>query len=260
MPRTSSGKMIHLICAGDRDQGQAEDQAGDDGDFVGLEDVGGHAGAVADVVAHEVGDDRRVARVVFGDAGLDLAHQVGADVGRLGVDAAAHPHEQGQQRAAEAEAEQGVRRGLAEDDEDDRAAEQAQAVGQHAGDRAGAVGDLAAPRRSSSGRPTATRTLPWTAMRMPNWPTMSENIAPMMKAVARPRPRMILMRSGGHAGEPLQGLRRGRHDVDAEEQGDRQDDDQRQDGLELPGQIGVRALLDRFPDLDHPGSALCLRP
>ena len=56
---------------------------GDQRDGVGLEQVGGHAGAVADVVADVVGDHRRVARVVLGDAGLDLADQVGADVGAL---------------------------------------------------------------------------------------------------------------------------------------------------------------------------------
>jgi hypothetical protein len=39
----------------------AEDDRGDDGDDVGLEEVGGHPRAVADVVAHVVGDGRRVA-------------------------------------------------------------------------------------------------------------------------------------------------------------------------------------------------------
>jgi len=46
-----------------------------DGDDVGLEEVGGHAGTVADVVPHIV---RRWWRVRGGrprDAGLDLAHQ-----------------------------------------------------------------------------------------------------------------------------------------------------------------------------------------
>ena len=38
---------------------------------------------------------------------LDLADEVGADVGGLRVNSAADPHEQGQQRSAEAEAEQG---------------------------------------------------------------------------------------------------------------------------------------------------------
>jgi len=55
----------------------------------GLEEVGAAPGAVADVVAHEVGDDARVARIVLGDARLDLADEVGAYVGGLGVDPAA---------------------------------------------------------------------------------------------------------------------------------------------------------------------------
>jgi hypothetical protein len=45
-----------------------------------LEEVGTAARAVADVVADEVRDDGRVARVVLGDARLDLADEVGADV------------------------------------------------------------------------------------------------------------------------------------------------------------------------------------
>ena len=122
-------------------EGQAQDQAGNDRHFIRLEDVGRHAGAVADVIADEVRDDGGVARVVFGDAGFNFADQVGADVGSLGVDAATDAHEEGQQGAAEAEAQQCVRGGNAEIHEDQRAAEQAQAVGQHAGDRAGAISD-----------------------------------------------------------------------------------------------------------------------
>ena len=86
------------------ERGLAEDQRGDQRDGVGLEQVGGHAGAVADVVADVVGDGRGVARVVLGDALLDLADQVGADVGGLGEDAAADTHEHGEQGGAEAEA------------------------------------------------------------------------------------------------------------------------------------------------------------
>ena len=75
----------------------------DHGHGVGLEQVGGHAGVVADVVAHVVGDHRRVAGIVLGDAGLDLADQVGADVGGLREDAAAEAGEHRDQRAAERE-------------------------------------------------------------------------------------------------------------------------------------------------------------
>ena len=96
------------------ERGDAEDDRGDEGDLVALEQVGGHAGAVADVVADVVGDGGRVARVVLGDAGFDLADQVGADVGGLGEDAAADAQEQGEQRATEAEADEDDRAGVLE--------------------------------------------------------------------------------------------------------------------------------------------------
>ena len=41
-----------------------------------------------------------VARVVFGDARLDLAHQVGAHIGAFGEDAAARAREEGDERGA----------------------------------------------------------------------------------------------------------------------------------------------------------------
>jgi hypothetical protein len=60
------------------------------------------ADAVADHVADKVSDDRGVARVVLGNAGLDLAHEVRTHVRSLGVDAAAELHEQRDERRAEA--------------------------------------------------------------------------------------------------------------------------------------------------------------
>ena len=75
---------------------------------VGLEQVRRHAGAVADVVAHVVGDHRRVARIVLGNVRLDLPDEVGADVGALREDAAAETREHRDQRAAEREAYQGL--------------------------------------------------------------------------------------------------------------------------------------------------------
>ena len=49
-----------------------------------------------------------IARIVLGNARLDLAHQVGADVRAFGEDAAAQPRENRDQRAAEAQADQGL--------------------------------------------------------------------------------------------------------------------------------------------------------
>ena len=86
--------------------GHTEQHHRDGGHGVRLEQVGGHAGAVADVVADVVGDHGRVARVVLRDARLDLADEVGADVRGLRVDAAAEPREDGDERAAEREADE----------------------------------------------------------------------------------------------------------------------------------------------------------
>ncbi len=116
----------------------AEDERRDERDGVRLEQVGGHAGAVADVVADVVGDGGGVARVVLGDALLDLADEVGADVGRLGEDATADAHEHREQRAAEGEALEHAGGVSAVDQQHDRRAEQAQADGEHADDAAGA--------------------------------------------------------------------------------------------------------------------------
>ena len=91
------------------ERGHTEDDRRDERDLVALEQVGGHAGAVADVVTDVVGDGRGVAGIVFGDAGFDLADEVGADVGGLGEDAAADTKEEGQQRATEAESDRGSR-------------------------------------------------------------------------------------------------------------------------------------------------------
>ena len=46
-----------------------------------------------------------VARVVFRDAGLDLADEVGAHVSGLGIDTAAELGEEGHEAGAEAEAD-----------------------------------------------------------------------------------------------------------------------------------------------------------
>ena len=101
MARTITGKIrAERRVGADRGEcGHTEDDRRHEGDLVALEEVGGHSGAVTDVVADVVGDGGGVARVILGDPLLDLAHQVGADICRLGEDSAADPEEQGDQRA-----------------------------------------------------------------------------------------------------------------------------------------------------------------
>ena len=82
---------------------RAQRRRGEDDADVGLVEVGAHARDVTDVVSDVVGDRCGVAGVVLGDARLDLAHQVRADVGRLGEDAAADAREERLDRGAHAE-------------------------------------------------------------------------------------------------------------------------------------------------------------
>ena len=113
-----------------------EDDRGDQRHLVRLEDVGRHAGAIADVVANVVGDRRGIARVVLGEVLLDFADQVAADVSRLGVDTAADAHEECRERSAEAEADEDLHRVFAEHQEDDGRAEQSEADREHPRDAA----------------------------------------------------------------------------------------------------------------------------
>ncbi len=138
---------------GEEDRG--EHHGGDRGHRIGLEQVGRHAGAVADIVTDVVGDRGRVARIVLGDAGLDLADEVAADVSTLGEDAAAKTGKDRDQRGAEAERDHGIDddaavRGelhrMGQEAEIEGDAEQREAGDQHAGDGAGLEGELEAAR------------------------------------------------------------------------------------------------------------------
>ena len=127
-------------------QQAAEQHGGDDRDGIGLEQVGGHAGTVTDVVTHVVGDHCRVARVIFRDPGLHLADDVRADIGALGEDTATESGEDGDQRATEGQPDQRVYRVLDTHQQHDAIetgdTDQAQADDQHSRDGAAAKGDL----------------------------------------------------------------------------------------------------------------------
>ena len=73
------------------------------GAAIALVEVGTHTGHVAHVVAHVVGNGCGVARVVLGDVGLHLTHDVGTHVGSLRVDTATHTGKQGLRRSTHTE-------------------------------------------------------------------------------------------------------------------------------------------------------------
>ncbi len=233
MAGTMSGKIRPLIAEG----GTAQDERGDQGDGVGLEQVGGHAGAVADVVTHVVRDGGGVAWVVLGDALLDLADQVGADVGGLGEDAAADPHEHGQQRGTETEALQHLRRAAGVDQDHDGGAQQAETGGRQTHGAAGAEGDLhGAFATFTVGRGGHPDVRPG---RQPH------------ADVADGRREQRADQEEDRSADALAHGRCGQY----EEQHEHDDHEDRQ-RPELPAEVGGRALLHRFGDFLHLGGAL----
>ncbi len=90
----AQGERIHHRVGADGISHQsAQQHGGDQRHCVGLKQIRGHAGAIADIVTDVIRDYGRIARVVLGDAGLDLADQVRAHVRPLGEDTAAEPGE-----------------------------------------------------------------------------------------------------------------------------------------------------------------------
>ncbi len=94
--------------AGALEEDRCQHHRGDSGDRIRFEQVGRHAGAIADVVTDVVGDGGRVARVILGNSGLDLADKIAADVCTLGEDAATETGKDRDQRGAEPERHHGV--------------------------------------------------------------------------------------------------------------------------------------------------------
>src|SRR5262245_20780581 len=76
--------------------------------------MGSRASDIADVIADIISDHSRVTWIVFGDARLDLANQVTADVGALRIDAAADAGEESNRAGAHGETADhgGVDRGI----------------------------------------------------------------------------------------------------------------------------------------------------
>ena len=88
--------------------GNAQGGSGDDGTDIAFVQVGAHAGHVAHVVAYVIGNNGGVAGVVLGDTGFYFTYQVGADVGSLGVDAAADTGKQGHGGSAHTKGQHGA--------------------------------------------------------------------------------------------------------------------------------------------------------
>ena len=85
-------------------QHRAEYHRADHRAHVAFEQIRAHAGDVAHVVAHVVGDGGGVERMILRDARFHLAHKIRAHVGGLGVNATAHTGKERDRRSSKAEA------------------------------------------------------------------------------------------------------------------------------------------------------------
>lgn len=230
--------------------GLAEDERGHERHRVRLEEVGGHARAVTDVVAHVVGDGGGVARIVLGDALFHLAHEVGTHVGGLGEDAAPDPHEHGDQCGTEAEPLQHLGRVGGVDEHDARGAEQAEADGDHSDHATGTKSDLHRPVRNGGEilfRLPFRRSRLTRGSRHPHIAADREPHTDVSGGCREKRTHQEEQRAP-HALRPVVG----RKQQEQEEHDDGEDADRTQ----LPGQIGIRAFLDGRRDLFHTCGAL----
>ena len=217
-----------------REEDRGQHHGGDRGHRIGLEQVGRHAGAVADIVADVVGDGRRVARIVLGNAGFDLADEIAADVGALGEDAAAETGEDRDQRGAEAERHQRIDddavvglqpQAVGEIGEIDGDAEQRETGDQHAGDGAGLEGELKAAGQRGGRRLRGAH-------------------------VGANRDVHADEAGGARQHRADQEADRNQHAEEVGQQGEDHDADDA-DGRVLALEIGLRALGDRGRDLLH---------
>ena len=156
-------------CVGERER--ANQNRADQTDGVRFENVSGHSGAIANVVAHVVRDRGRIARIIFLEIALDLADEIRADVGGLGVDSAAKSRENADQTRTECQPDKAAHRQIvaqhfARDRVENSDGEQCQPNNQQAGDRTSVKSHAQRCRRDSVAA-WVVRTFARTAIRIP---------------------------------------------------------------------------------------------
>ena len=226
--------IVGSSAGGSVEEDRGEHHRRDDRHRIGLEEVGRHAGAIADIVADVVGDRRRVARIVLGNSGLDLADEVGADVRALGENAAAEPGENRDQRSAETERDQRV---------DHRAVRRrvAETVGQKA-EIAGDAEQRETRHQKSSHRARAESDVEAAGQRLRRGlrrAHVGANRNVHADEARRARQNCADREAGGDGPREQQSEPDEDDDADARDRG------------VLPPQIGLRAFVDRVRDLLH---------
>ena len=108
-------KWINNRCWISRQRQRADQNRADQTDRVGFKNVRRHARAIAHVVAHVIRDRGRIARIIFFQAFLDFADEIGADVRGFGINAATESREHADQTRAQRESDQAANRHVMSD-------------------------------------------------------------------------------------------------------------------------------------------------
>ncbi len=249
IPRTRKTKTIHFTWPVRATK--VQDDAGDNGHLVALKDIGGHAGKVAHVIAHQVGHHRGVTRIVLGNARLHFADQVRSDIRGLGIYTAADPHDQRHERRSETETQQRIRCGFLIDEEDDHSPEQTETVGEHAGDGPGTVGGAQGAVEAG----TRQRCNPDVALdghAHSQLPDQEHEESPEHESTGPAQTDECFDASLTSPGKAFQCFQGWGHYVNAEIQHKGQDDYERYRNPGLPALVFVRADANGIPDRSHP--------
>src|SRR2546421_10438537 len=79
------GEIIFVSCI----KSGGEDHGADIFSGCRLKEIGSSAGAIADIIADEIGNDCGVARIVLRNSGFDLSDEIGSDIGGFRINSAA---------------------------------------------------------------------------------------------------------------------------------------------------------------------------
>ena len=81
---------------------------GNDTSAVGLKEIGSHSSDISNIVSNIVGNHSRVARIILGDARLNLSNEIGTNVSCLGVDTTGNTGKESNGTSSESKSSKGV--------------------------------------------------------------------------------------------------------------------------------------------------------
>ena len=93
------GQTVELIGKATGHEGGTQDHGPHNGTHIRFKKVGSHTGHITDIIPDIVGNGCRVQRMILRDSGFDFTHQVGTNVGCLGIDTTTNAGKEGNRRS-----------------------------------------------------------------------------------------------------------------------------------------------------------------